>query len=259
MARRSITTVARKSRMALAETPPKVSHRGQWPGPVTVRRGWARAEARPWNDAQPEATIRLVRGGAPFLQAATEFLHQLGAPAVLSPPLPASARRMWRSAGYVTFMDLALMRRSLDRQPPSPDHLVVEGNDVPLEQLLAIDVAAFSPFWRFDALGLQEAIEATPRTTVLIIRDREGLPAGFAIVGFGSAVSYLQRVAVSPEWQGKGMGRSLVRVAARKARESGTKVMLLNTQFDNESAIALYESEDFVLLPEPLALLRNVP
>ncbi len=245
--------------MALAETPVKVSHRGQWPGPITVRRGWARAEARPWNDTQPDATIRLVRGGAPFLEAATELLHQLGAPAALSPPLPASARRMWRSAGYVTFMDLALMRLSLDRHAPAPDHLVVEANDTPLELLLAIDVAAFSPFWRFDALGLQEAIEATTRSTVLIIRDRDGLPAGFAIVGFGTAVSYLQRVAVAPEWQGKGMGRSLVRVAARKARDAGARVMLLNTQYDNEGAIALYESEGFELLPEPLALLRNVP
>ncbi len=245
--------------MALAETPTKVSHRGQWPGPITVRRGWARAEARPWNDTQPDATIRLVRGGAPFLQSATELLHQLGAPGVLSPPLPASARRLWRSAGYVTFMDLALMRLSLDRLAPAPDHLVVEANDTPLDHLLAIDVAAFSPFWRFDAVGLQEAIEATTRSTVLIIRDRDGHPAGFAIVGFGTAVSYLQRVAVAPEWQGTGMGRSLVRVAARKARDSGARVMLLNTQFDNESAINLYESEGFELLPEPLALLRSIP
>lgn len=245
--------------MALAETPITVSHRGRWPGPITVRRGWARAEARPWNDAQPDATIRLVRGGAPFLEASTELLHRLGAPAVLSPPLPASARRMWQSAGYVAFMDLALMRLSLDRQPPAPDHLVVEANDTPLDRLLTIDVAAFSPFWRFDAVGLREAIEATTRSTVLIIRDRESLPAAFAIVGFGTAVSYLQRVAVDPRWQGKGMGHSLVRVAARRARDSGARVMLLNTQYDNEGAIALYENEGFVLLPEPLALLRNAP
>ncbi len=245
--------------MALTDTPVKISHRGEWPGRIEFRRGWARAEARPWNDAEPDATIRLIRGGAPFLGASTERLLHLGAPAALSPPLPASARRMWQSAGYVTFMDLALMRLPLDRQPAAPDHLVVEANDVPLDRLLAIDVAAFSPFWRFDALGLQEAIEATTRSTVLIIRDRDGLPAGFAIVGFGAAVSYLQRVAVDPQWQGKGMGRSLVRVAARKARDSGARVMLLNTQYDNEGAIALYETEGFVLLPEPLALLRNAP
>ena len=77
------------------------------------------------------------------------------------------------------------------------------------------------------------------------------------MVGYGSAISYLQRVAVHPDWQGQGMGRSLVRVSARKARASGAHVMLLNTQLDNGCAIALYESEGFVRLPDPLALLRS--
>ena len=52
------------------------------------------------------------------------------------------------------------------------------------------------------------------------------------------------------------MGRSLVRVVARKARGSGAKVLLLNTQTDNHSAIQLYEDEGFITLPEPLSLLR---
>ena len=52
------------------------------------------------------------------------------------------------------------------------------------------------------------------------------------------------------------MGRSLVRVAARKARAAGARVMLLNTQVDNEAAMRLYESEGYVRLPDPLHLLR---
>jgi len=90
-----------------------------------------------------------------------------------------------------------------------------------------------------------------------VIRDAEGGATGFAIVGFGSAIAYLQRVAVHPDWQGQGMGRSLVRVAARKARAAGARVMLLNTQFDNYAALRLYEQEGFVSLPEPLSLLRS--
>jgi ribosomal protein S18 acetylase RimI-like enzyme len=33
--------------------------------------------------------------------------------------------------------------------------------------------------------------------------------------------------------------------------------MLLNTQFDNEAALGLYEAEGFVILPERLAVLRS--
>lgn len=242
--------------MALTESPFKVMHRGEWPGPMTFRRGWARADARPWNDAEHSASLRLVRGGGGFLQACTGQLTGLGAPTVLSPPLPASAHSPWLEAEYLPFIDLALMRLELAEQPKSPNHLVVDGSDVPLEKLLEIDAAAFTPFWRFDEHGMTEARDATGESNTLIIRDSDGGPAGFAIVGYGSAVAYLQRVAVHPAWQGQGMGRSLVRAAARKARKSGAKIMLLNTQYDNQPAIGLYQDEGFALLPEPLSLLR---
>jgi ribosomal protein S18 acetylase RimI-like enzyme len=76
------------------------------------------------------------------------------------------------------------------------------------------------------------------------------------VVGYGHAISYLQRVAVHPDWQGQGMGRSLIRAAARSAKRHGSRAMLLNTQFENEPAIALYESEGYILLPESLAVLK---
>ena len=223
---------------------------------MTFRRGWARADARPWNDAESTASLRLMRGGSGFLQACTTRLTAMGAPSVLSPPLPASAFSPWVEADYEPFLDLALMRLELTEQPPCPNHLVVDGGDVPLEKLLEIDAAAFLPFWRFDENGMGEALEATGNSDTLIIRDADGGPAGFAIVGYGSAVAYLQRVAVHPTWQGQGMGRSLVRASARRARKNGAKIMLLNTQFDNEPAIGLYKEEGFALLPEPLSLLR---
>ncbi len=243
--------------MALAEGAYRVTQRGAWPGRVTFRRGWSRAEARPWNSTTASASLRLVRGGAAFLAACTDSLQRLGTDAVISPPLPAAARSAWLGAGFTPFIDLALMRLALDHQPKSPDHLVVVDHDTALEELLRIDAAAFDEFWRFDEYGMTEAIDATGRSSVLIIRDGDGRPAGFAVVGFGTAISYLQRVAVHPDWQGQGMGRSLIRASARKARTAGAQVMLLNTQHDNRSAIGLYEREGFVLLPESLALLRH--
>lgn len=242
--------------MALADQPPTVTQRGEWPGRITLRRGWARAEARPWNDDEPRAALRLLRGGASFLDACAARLLELGATGVVSPPLPLSAQRAWNQAGFKPFIDLALMRKSLDRAQSAPDHLVVERPDADLDELLAIDAEAFAPFWRFNRGALEEAIGATTRSTTLIIQGNSGTPIAYAVVGFGSAIAYLQRVAVQPEWQGQGMGRSLVRVVSRKARASGAKVLLLNTQLDNNSAIRLYEEEGFVRLPEPLSLLE---
>lgn len=242
--------------MALADTPPRVFQRGTWPGSISLRRGWARAEARPWNDAVLDATLRLIRGGSGFIEACTRRLYDLGAPAVLSSPLALSARRPWESAGFVEHFELALMRLSLDRDLPAPRHLVVRDEDFDLDQMLAIDMAAFPEYWRFDRAGLLESTQATSTSNVFVIRDGNAGITGFAVVGFGHAISYLQRVAVHPRWQGEGMGRSLVRAAARAAKRHGSKAMLLNTQQDNDPAIRLYETEGFVQLPESLAVLK---
>ena len=242
--------------MALADQPINMSLRGNWPGRLSMRRGWARAEARPWNDEEPQASLRLLRGGSSFLEACVTRLLGLEVEGVISPPLPLSAQRSWQQAGFQQYIDLALMRKSLDQTESSPNHLVVEKPDTDIADLLAIDTAAFPPFWRFNRGALEEAISATSRSTTLMILGSSGAPIAYAIVGFGSAIAYLQRVAVHPDWQGHGMGRSLIRVVSRKARSSGARVLLLNTQLDNDSAMILYEDEGFVTLPEPLTLLR---
>ena len=242
--------------MALADAAPRVFQRGTWPGSVSLRRGWARAEARPWNDVVESASLRLLRGGSAFLEACVNRLTSLGAPEVLSSPLAPSARRPWEAAGFTDHIDLALMRLSLDQPIEAPQHLVVRDDDRDIDELLAIDQAAFPDFWRFDRTALLESTHATSSSSVLVIRDGEAGITGYAVTGYGHAISYLQRVAVDPQWQGHGMGRSLVRASARSARRSGSRALLLNTQFDNEPAITLYETEGFVQLPESLAVLK---
>ena len=242
--------------MALPDTTHRVFQRGTWPGVISLRRGWARAEARPWNDAVDDAVLRLTRGGTGFIDACVGKLRAVGAPEVLSSPLAPSARRPWEDAGFETYLDLALMRLSLDDAIPAPTHLVVRDENIDIDTMLAIDRAAFPEFWRFDRAALVESTQATKTTSVFVIRDgNEGI-TGYAVAGYGSAISYLQRVAVDPEWQGQGMGRSLIRAAARSARRNGSKAMLLNTQHDNHAAIGLYETEGYVQLPESLAVLK---
>lgn len=242
--------------MSVVESAPPVQARGSWPQPVRLRRGWAKGEARRWNDTTPDATFRLVRGSSTFLHACTDYLLGVGAPSVLSPPLSRSSARTWESVGYRQFVPLALMRMELVRQMSTPDHLVTSG-DVDVELLLNIDRAAFDSFWQFDRHGLGEAINATSTNTTLAIAGPDGDPVAYAVVGLGYAISYLQRLAVHPDRQGAGMGRSLVRSAVRVALAAGTRAMVLNTQEDNEAAIALYRSEGFVVQPEGLAVLRR--
>jgi len=242
--------------MALTDTPHRVFQRGEWPGLVSLRRGWARAEARPWNDTSADASLRLIRGGSGFIEACTHRLHVLGAPGVMSPPLAQSARRPWESAGFTPFLDLALMRLDLLGPVTPPQHLVVKEEHYDLDLMLAVDTAAFDDFWRFSKIALVESLQATSKSGVFVIRDGDLGITGYAIVGYGHAISYLQRVAIDPKWQGSGMGRSLIRAVARSARRQGSKALLLNTQLDNESAAGLYETEGYLQLPDSLAVLK---
>ena len=120
-----------------------------------------------------------------------------------------------------------------------------------------------------DAVGRLSGVDgvdgdADARTvTVTYEADRLGLDLirqaidgrGFAVTGVGSTLSYLQRVAVDPRYQGTGIGRSLVRSAARWAKKEGATAIMLNTQVGNDPAIRLYESEGYDTLDEPLEVL----
>ncbi|NQV06356.1 GNAT family N-acetyltransferase [bacterium] len=229
---------------------------GEWPNAVTLRRGWHRAEARPWNDSVPFAHLRLIRGGSAFLDDCAYALRGLGADGVLSPPVTDTARKMWEDAGFHFHAMLHLLRRELD-DLPTPDHLVALGSPSDMREMLRIDGEAFDAFWRFDKRAIQEALTATPNAAIHIVRRPNNTLAGFSITGLGTAISYLQRVAVDPQWQGRGIGRSLIRTSALWARRNHAQAIVLNTQTENTAAIALYESEGYRVLREELAVLRK--
>ena len=233
----------------------KVRIEGDWPGPVTLQRGWARAAARPWNETTPMAHLRVERGGAGFLEECAAALLDLpGVTGVLSPPLLLAARPPWEQAGFRPHARLVLMRRELDGLPAS-GHLVVPGDLRDLGDALRVDQAAFDSFWRFDRTALLEAVNATTHRAVHLVRRPGGGLAGYAITGRGGTLAYLQRVAVDPAWQGRGIGRSLVRTAGAWAEAQGASALLLNTPEGNASAAGLYASEGFRTITRDLAVL----
>lgn len=230
---------------------------GEWPRPVTLRSGWARAIARPWNDDVDDAHLRLIRGSATFLAGCVEALGGLGAAGVASTPLLPANRGIWERAGFVDHLELKLYRRPLDAAIEKPAAAVAVLEDVPWERLVTIDASAFEPLWRMSEAALQEAFDATTRATVLAT-DPGPDPSGFAIVGVAGGTAYLQRIAVDPTRQGEGLGRSLVRAALGWGMRRGAAAMILNTQPDNAASAALYEAEGFAEVAPGLVVLRKV-
>ena len=228
---------------------------GRWPGAVTLRRGTSRAESRPWNADVAFARLSMERGGPAFLGDCADALADLGAEAVLSPPLSRASQHLWRQADFVQHARLRVFRRELD-DVLQPDHAVDVGGRDDIPAALAVDAAAFDAFWRFDRAAFLEAVEATPRAVIHVVRRGDGL-AGYAITGMGSAIAFLQRIAVHPDHQGLGLGRSLVRAAAIWSHCAGASALVLNSQYENDAAHALYRSEGFRDVASGLAVLRK--
>jgi len=222
---------------------------------VTVRRGWAKALARPWNDDFPDPAIRLERGSHEFLRAVAELLGPRGSGTVYSPALYPSATKVWASAGFTLFRLLDVMELTLGTDMRPPEY-VMEATSAPdWQPLVEIDRLAFDEFWRMSEAGLDEAMRATPRAIVITARVDDEV-AGYSLVGSQMTVSYLQRVAVAPAFAGRGVGGSLVRSSARWASRRGSRALVLNVRPENDRARRLYQREGFQTRETSLHLLR---
>ena len=122
--------------------------------------------------------------------------------------------------------------------------------------MLALDDLAFAPFWRLGALGLRDALDATPVRQFRATRsDTEPTLTGYAITGRAGDQGYLQRIAVHPETRRLGIGHALVADAMHWLWRQGVTRSFVNTQLENDAALALYESFGFHILPTGLAVM----
>ena len=230
--------------------------RGEWPNPVAIHRGWARAVARPWNRSRSDAHLRLIRGSSSFLTQAADTVLALGASAVISPPLLTGPQQVWRAAGFASYTSLHLLRKPLTGEEPV-EATVRDLGDGAWARVVAIDAAAFGDDWKAELPALVEALRSAPASALLGIgTGDERAPAGFAIVAASSQTGYLQRIAVHPDDHRRGYGRALTRACHNWARRRGARVMILNTKPDNAPALSLYRAEGYTMLPDRLELLR---
>jgi len=159
-------------------------------------------------------------------------------------------------ARFVVRERLRLLSRAIDAEPDRPALPVERATRRDRPAVLELDDAAFTTFWRLGALGLRDALDATPVRQFRVTHDRSrGALSGYAITGCASAQGYLQRIAVHPDAQRAGWGTALVADALHWLWRHGANRAFVNTQVDNDGARALYESFGFCELPAGLAVM----
>ncbi|MHB8464412.1 MAG: GNAT family N-acetyltransferase [Acidimicrobiales bacterium] len=183
------------------------------PSPAFIRRCLDQLAARGYHDVITGALSPVESSG--FLAAGFEVreeLHLLAHDLIVIPDV-----------------DPAPTRRAAKRDHPA---------------VLEVDHEAFPPFWRLDALGLIDAVQATPQSRFRV-SDGHGGVIAYAITGRAGKNGYVQRLAVDPDERGHGLGAALVVDGLRWLRRWRVEHAVVNTQLDNGSALGLYERLGF--------------
>jgi ribosomal protein S18 acetylase RimI-like enzyme len=222
--------------------------------------GSDRARTRPWRGSTRVAELALLPGGnvpsVEFVERCIAMLSSRGYEEVVTAALSALEQVPFLSAGFDLRERLHLLAHDLNGLPAraatEPGLRRARRADRP--GVLAIDRQAFGGFWRFDDAGLDEATQATPVARFRVALC-DGELAGYAIAGRAGRRGYLQRLAVDPVRQRRGLGRALTLDALRWMDRRGVDRAVVNTQLENLGALALYESLGFRLQPLGLAVL----
>ncbi|HLT70933.1 MAG TPA: GNAT family N-acetyltransferase [Acidimicrobiales bacterium] len=232
---------------------------------IPTRRRPGRMRVRPW---QGDARVAHVTPALDHLGPLTvddvertlEDLRRRGYRSVVTAALRAPDRGPFLAAGFAEAAHLHLLLHDLDDLPAAsrpPGIGIRRARRGDQARVLAVDRAAFAPFWRLDEAGLAEALSATASVHFQVARDAGGDVVGYAVCGRTGPNGYVQRLAVAPEHQGRGVGAALLVDGLRWLRRWGARDALVNTQEDNARSLRLYQRLGFVVQAEDLAVLQR--
>ena len=205
----------------------------------------------------------------------TDRLTELGYTTVRTTALAVPAGVRAEAAGFHSIQELVLLEHTDPRHPPrtstatctttcttttttsttttptctttctTTQRLVVGQHAAASE----VDVAAFTEEWGLEPLAIDAVCAATPR-----FRARSaGEPmSAYALSGRDAKQGFLQRLAVTPAQQRRGLGRALVLDSLQWLARWRVHRVLVNTPTDNYPALALYEQVGFRRMSERL-------
>jgi GNAT superfamily N-acetyltransferase len=224
----------------------------------TLRFGDSWARIAPWRGGGGAAQLVVSpdSGVSPtVIERCIERARASGYDSVLTSAVSPSESGVFVDAGFSVREQLHLLALDLDT-PPVPSPLPLQKatrRDRP--EVLAVDDISFDEFWRLGPVGLKDAVAATPLSRFRVGHDTGDRVLAYAITGQAGRYGYLQRIAVHPDARGRGWGHALVADALGWLWRHGTDRAYVNTQLENQRAIALYESFGFTVLPSGLCVL----
>jgi GNAT superfamily N-acetyltransferase len=239
-----------------------------WSGSTTVR-------IRPWQ-YEPSRAFLLIAGShgpdlkLPDISIVEGWLNQLvdwGYSTVRTCALSPAPAQVLGGLGFESVQELSLMSAVIDS---GTSHLPVPAPDIRAirrfpgrpysaritDALLTVDRAAFGDEWCMDSDMFDESRTATRRSRVFVAGGPDR-PDGFLAIGATEGHSFLQRLAVDPRAQRRGVATRLVATGLQWAARIGCTQSIVNTATTNDPALALYRSFGFHPMEHGLHVLER--
>ena len=228
--------------------------------PLVLRAGWRALKLiAPLHPERP-ATLALVSNRStpdtPLIKVALDACATHGISAALTQALRPEEFAPFLAAGGTLMQELFVLNlcapraRSRWERPVSGDMV----RHWPDEHIAELDYHAFGGFWHFDTFALADALAATPASRLRAIMV-DGQPVGYLICGANDSRGFVQRLAVHPDYEGRGYASALLRDGLGWLGRRGVHMVTINTQLDNIRAKDLYERHGFVLDTERLGVI----
>jgi GNAT superfamily N-acetyltransferase len=190
------------------------------------------------------------------LQRRLTDLQHAGCRGVVTAALAPPDQQAFVDNGFRVVEHLHLLQHRLRSLPRGGDVVTRRARRRDHPAVLAIDQAAFVPFWQLDETTLTDALGATRTARFRVVDGPGGEVAAYAVCGRSAARGYIQRLAVDPHHQGRGYGTALLLDGLRWLMRWRARDALVNTQRGNERGLRLYLRSGFEIEPGGLAVLR---
>jgi len=198
-----------------------------------------------------KALVAPDRDRKQFIKRMANVVRAEGFATIVSPLLQRNELGSYLESGFEEGEKITLLRKTLETSPvrnqfSATSSEIREFDSSFLPYLIEIEEKAFSKFWR---LGQDELLSFINAGSCFAVFSKGAL-IGYNITTVTGEIGTIVRLAVLPDFQGRGFGSQLLSHIPSRLREKNVRSVLVSTQVGNRNALSLYRKFGFKPLGE---------